>query len=365
MTVQTIFEFIVALVTLIILHEFGHFIACKLFRVEVEEFGIGLPSPNPILLFEAGGTKFTFNWLLLGGFVRPKGENDPSIPSGLAAASPWKRIFVFLAGPVMNLTVGIFLYAMIFTRFGSPEPVLNQVQIIVPTDKAYVDSPANQAGLQTCDIIKSVNGQAINDPDVLSGLINGNRGNLVTVDYLRNGETNEVTLTPRTEAETPAGQGATGIILEYPIIFSRLSLYAIGARSVEAVYQHASALISLPGKLLRKQIPADQGRLVGFKGMYDIYSSMRNGGGTIGACLPRGVNVLSFFAAITISLGLLNLLPIPALDGGQILFALPEIILRRRIPPQYAGLINGIFLLLMISLLLFINLQDFINPFKP
>jgi regulator of sigma E protease len=365
MTVQTIIEFIIALVALIILHEFGHFIACRIFKIEVEEFGLGLPSPKPIVLFESGGTKFTFNWLFLGGFVRPKGENDPKVPGGLSAASPWKRIGVFLAGPVMNLAAGVLLFAMIFARFGSPEVVPNQVQIIVPTTKEYVDSPANQAGLQSCDIIETVNGQAVTDFDVLSAAIQANRGKLVTVTYLRNGESTEVTLTPRTEQDTPEGQGATGISLGYPYKFSRLSWIAISTRSLDAVYQHAYALISLPGKLIRKQVPAEQGRLVGFKGMYDIYSSMRNGGGTIGTCLPKSVNVLNFFAAITISLGLLNLLPIPALDGGQILFALPEIIFRRRIPPEYAGLINGIFLLLMIGLLLFVNLQDFINPFKP
>lgn len=365
MTVQTIIEFIVALVALIIIHEFGHFIACKLFRVEVEEFGLGLPSPKPILLFKAGGTKFTFNWLFLGGFVKAKGENDPNVPGGLAAANPWVRIGVFLAGPLMNLTVGVLLYAMIFSRYGSPTEVLNQVQIIVPTGSDYANTPANQAGLKTCDIIQSVNGQAITNPDMLSSIINTNRGKQITLTYLRGSVTNQVTLTPRTVQDTPQGQGATGTLVGYPFLFDRLPWYTVAARSVDAVYLNASAIVSLPGKLIRKQIPANEGRLVGFKGMYDIYSSMRNGTGTVGACLPRGVNVLSFFAAITISLGLLNLLPIPALDGGQILFALPEIILRRRIPPEYAGVINGVFLLLMIGLLLFINLQDFIHPFKP
>lgn len=365
MTAQTIIEFIIALIALIILHEFGHFIACKLFRVEVEEFGLGLPSPKPILLFEAGGTKFTFNWLFLGGFVRAKGENDPKVPGGLAAASPWKRIGVFLAGPLMNLAMGVMLYAMIFGHFGSPTEVPNQVQIIVPTGSVYNNTPANQAGLKSCDIIESVNGQVITNTETLISTINSNRGKQVTVAYQRDGKSNQVTLTPRTVQDTPEGQGATGIITGYRFLFDRLSLVAIGTRSVEVVYQNASALVTLPGKLIRKQIPAQEGRLVGFKGMYDIYSSMRNGSGTIGACLPRGVNVLSFFAAITISLGLLNLLPIPALDGGQILFALPEIVLRRRIPPEYAGVINGLFLLLMIGLLIFINLQDFIHPFHP
>jgi regulator of sigma E protease len=365
MTIQTIIEFIVALVSLIIIHEFGHFIACKLFRVEVEEFGLGLPSPKPILLFKAGGTKFTFNWLLLGGFVKPKGENDPNIPGGLAAASPWVRIGVFLAGPLMNLTVGVLLYVLIFARYGSPVEVLNQVQIIVPTGSDYTNTPANQAGLKSCDIIQSVNGMAVTNTNILTTTINSNRGNPVTLTYLRGGKVNQTTLIPRTVQDTPEGQGAIGTLVGYPYLFDRLPWYTVATRSVDAVYQHASALVSLPGKLIRKQIPAQQGRLVGFKGMYDIYSSMRNGNATIGGCLPRSVNVLSFFSAITISLGLLNLLPIPALDGGQILFTLPEIILKRRIPPEYAGVINGIFLLLLIGLLLFVNLQDFIHPFKP
>lgn len=365
MTIQTIIEFIVALVALIILHEFGHFLACKLFRVEVEEFGLGLPSPKPILLFNAGGTKFTFNWLFLGGFVRPKGENDPNIAGGLAAASPWVRIGVFLAGPTMNLLAGVLLYALIFSRFGSPEVIPNQVQIIVPRGSEYNDTPANKAGLKSCDIIQTVNSQVITDTDTLSDIIHANRGNTITLTYLRDGKTSEVSLIPRTEEDTPEGQGATGTLLVYPYKFSSLPITTVGTRSVDAVYQYAAAFVTFPGKLIRKEVPAEQGRLIGFKGMYDIYSSMRTGEGSIGTCLPSSINVLSFFAAITISLGLLNLLPIPALDGGQILFTLPEIIFRKRIPPEYAGMINAIFLLLLIGLLLYINLQDFINPFTP
>ena len=102
MTIQLIIEFIIALAMLIFVHELGHFIICKLLKIEVEEFGFGYP-PRALTIFERGGTKFTLNWLPFGGFVRPKGENDPSIAGGMAAASPWKRIAVLLAGPTMNL----------------------------------------------------------------------------------------------------------------------------------------------------------------------------------------------------------------------------------------------------------------------
>ena len=201
MTLQMILEFIVALVTLVILHEVGHFIACKLFRVEVEEFGIGLPSPNPIVLFRAGGTKFTFNWLLLGGFVRPKGESDPDVPGGLAAASPWKRIAVFLAGPTTNLLVGVLLYAIIYSRYGLPIGVLDRVQIV----EVASSSPASNAGLQACDMVESVNGQKIDGMDPFSSSSNPACGQPVRLALLRDGQITEVTLVPR--SNPPEGGG--------------------------------------------------------------------------------------------------------------------------------------------------------------
>jgi regulator of sigma E protease len=358
MTLQMILEFFVALVTLVILHEVGHFLACKLFRVEVEEFGIGLPSPNPIVLFQAGGTKFTFNWLLLGGFVRPKGENDPSVPGGLAAASPWKRIAVFLAGPITNLLVGVLLYAIIYTRYGLPIAVPDKVQIV----EVVASSPALNAGLQACDIIDSVNGRKIDSFDTLSNIIDSTLGQPVQLAYLRDGQMTEVTLVPRTNP--PEGQGAMGVIISNQLGFEPMPWYDVISNSFQGVYLYARELVTLPMRLIRHEIPASQGRLVGFKGMYDIYSTVRQG--NAGFCrTPSLLNVLGFFSAITISLGLLNLLPIPALDGGQILFALPEILFRRRIPQRYANIINAIFLLLLILLILYVNIQDFIRPVTP
>jgi regulator of sigma E protease len=357
MTVQLILEFVVALVTLVIIHELGHFIACKLFKVEVEEFGLGLPSPNPIVLFRAGGTRFTFNWLLLGGFVRPKGENDPSVPGGLAAARPWVRIGVFLAGPLMNLLVGVLLYATIYLRYGLPSAVTEQVQIMSVAPK----SPAMQAGIQACDTVESVNGEKIDNLDTLHNIIYANLDQPILLAYRHGEQVVEATVVPR--SNPPAGEGAIGIGMGNPIQFSPSPWYKALPNGLHATYNYIHELLALPVRLIRRQANPAEGRLVGFKGMYDIYADVRQNN-TI-ACTPRLLNVIGFYAAITLSLGLLNLLPIPALDGGQILFILPEILFRRRIPPQYAGWINAIFLMLLIFLMLFINLQDFINPFEP
>src|SRR5687767_6161854 len=96
-TLLTLLVFILAFGGMVIIHEFGHFIVARLCKIEVEEFGIGLPTPGALTLFTWQGTRFTLNWLPLGGFVRPKGENDPTVPGGLAAANPWARLAVLFA----------------------------------------------------------------------------------------------------------------------------------------------------------------------------------------------------------------------------------------------------------------------------
>src|SRR5215211_1923146 len=112
-TVLTWIVFILAFGGMVLIHEFGHFIAARLCGIEVEEFGIGLPTPGALTLFTWQGTRFTLNWLPLGGFVRQKGENDPNITGGLSSASAWKRLAVLVAGPVMNLITSVIVFSII------------------------------------------------------------------------------------------------------------------------------------------------------------------------------------------------------------------------------------------------------------
>src|SRR5690606_23678589 len=128
---MTLILFVVALVSLIVVHELGHFFAAKLSGIKVKEFGIGLP-PRVLTLFKWGETDFTLNALPLGGFVLPEGENDPEVPSGLAAAPPLKRIFVLLAGPAMNLLAAVALYFIIFMQIGTPDLSKVQVMAVAP-----------------------------------------------------------------------------------------------------------------------------------------------------------------------------------------------------------------------------------------
>lgn len=344
-----ILQFAGALAALIFIHELGHFIAARLLKIEVEEFGLGLP-PRLLTLFTVGGTRFTLNSIPLGGFVRPKGENDPNIPGGLAAASPWVRLGVLVAGPIANLLIGVLLYAVIFSKIGFP--VLDQVQII----EVMPNSPAEQAGLRPGDLILKVNDQEIKSTRSLSENIYSHLDEPIQLTYSRQGQQVTVTLVPR--SQPPEGEGAIGIVMSNPT--RKVNVLTAIPTGVVAVYHHSREILTFPIRMIQGQISPQEGRLVGLKGMFDLYQNIQESQPPPN--VPQEINILGFFATITISLGLLNLLPIPALDGGRIMFALPEIVLRRRIPPQYENAINLVSFALLLMLLLFINLQDFVNP---
>jgi regulator of sigma E protease len=349
MSIALIIEFVAVLAAMIFLHEFGHFIACKILGVEVEEFGFGIP-PRALTMFTLGGTKFTLNWLPLGGFVRPKGENDPDVPGGLGAAKPWKRIAMFLAGPTMNLLTALAIFIFVYALVGYL-PDRNKVQLVGISP----DSPAATVGLQTGDILVSVEGVAIHSLDSVKPIIYNNLGKPITFTIERNGTTYQYVITP---LANPGSSGAVGILMSYPT-----KPYNFMAAIPEGFYSmsdYMKQLFSVVAQVVRGQSASPDARLVGIKGMFDLFASVSQSTTTTG--VPRSANVLVFIASISISLGIMNLLPIPALDGGRILFVLPELFFHRRIPPKYEVWVNFISFALLILLMLFINLQDFIHP---
>jgi regulator of sigma E protease len=350
MSLEIIIEFAIGIVLLIFLHEFGHFLACKMLGIGVEEFGFGFP-PRIAVLFERGGTKFTINALPLGGFVRPKGEMDPEIKDGLAGAHPFKRILVMLAGPTMNILTAAILFFGIFAIIGTM-PDRNRVLV----GEVQPGSPASAAGLQAGDILVSIDGTNYHSPDTIHNEIYSNLGDPLVFVYERNGVPHSVIITP-VKNPTPTG-GAVGVGLTYAE--KPFNFFGAIPESFMSLRDYASTLFTTIGQVIGGQANSADTRLTGFKGMYDMYAYVRQAPSAPG--IPKVANVMSFFAIISFSLGFMNLLPIPPLDGGKIVFALPELVVHRRIPVKYEVWVSSIAFLILIILMLYINAQDFIHP---
>lgn len=330
-------QFIAGLAVLIFVHELGHFLAARLFKVNVEEFGIGFP-PRLVKLFEHQGTEYTLNWIPLGGFVRLGGENDPDVPGGFGSASPFARLAILFAGPFTNILVGLALGTALF--FSRGEPILDQVLVY----QVAPGSPADQAGLQANDRFVSFEGQTIDSVQKLQTLIAENLDEESELVIQRGNELLTLGLMPR--SNPPDGEGAIGVILDNPT--RPITLTRAANQSVIASYEYVRNLVILPVRMAQGDVSPEEGRLVGYKGMYDIYREIQN--------------PMWFFTIISISLGIMNLLPIPALDGGRIILILPEILFRRRVPAKFENALHLIGFALLILLLIYVNLQDFINP---
>jgi len=359
-TILTWLVFILAFGGMVIIHEFGHFIVARLCKIEVEEFGIGLPTPGALTLFTWQGTRFTLNWLPLGGFVRPKGENDPNIEGGLAAASPWKRLAVLFAGPLMNLLTAVVIYSIIFTRVGVPDT--NRVLVT----SVVAESPAALAGFQDGDIFISGNEQPIRSYDELRVIVDANVDNPVAFLIDRGGQQIELSATPRLNDAEGRIMIGVGLGVPFKSATSWVDTLNLGARYT---YLNIRALISLPAQMIRGSLAPEQGRLIGLKGIYDIFSQTvsRDVEATTSAPastnpLDQPVRTLELIAALSISLGIFNLFPFPALDGGRIIFVLPELIFRRRVPAQFENLVHGLGMTVLLLFMIYVNVMDFVNP---
>ncbi len=357
--------FILALGGMIFVHELGHFIAARAVGVEVEEFGFGLPSKKLVTLFTWQGTEFTIHALPLGGFIRPKGENDPNIPGGLAAANPWKRLVVLFAGPLMNLITAVIVFSFLISSEGVAIPGSIKIDSISP------NSPAQQADVQSGDLLLAINGEKVAEVPQAIAIIQANLDKPVELLIDRGGEELTIVATPlstRTKSE-----GALGVALGYPTRPATFIESVTGGFTITGL--QAGTIVYLPVALIQGAIAPADARFIGFKGIFDMFNvavkedvssrqevaAAQTSGATTSTSQPTNWT-LNLIGMLSISLGVMNLFPIPALDGGRILFTLPEILFRKRVPTEWENTVNGIAMLLLISLMLFVNVMDFVNP---
>jgi len=344
--VSDFFLFIIVLSVLLIGHELGHFLVGKIRGVKIEEFGLGFP-PRALTLFEAGGVNYSLNWIPFGGFVRFAGEDNPDIQNGLASSSKLTRTLVLSAGPAANIILGFLAFLMAY-KFAAPD--INRVLIA----EVLEETPAYTAGILAGDIVEFVDDAPIKGIEDMQIAIRAKLGKTTHVVVNREGQIVELTMIPR--VEFPDDQGPIGVTLSYPT--AQMGWLEASRWGVDSVKDQITMILKLPGRLLSGQASPEEARLSGLKGIHDMLAWAS----TIDQASDRPFITLNLIGVISVGLALANLLPFPALDGGRLMFVLYEVIFRRRISPRFEGFAHAIGFAILIFLMVYINLQDFINP---
>lgn len=316
--------FIIVLSLLVLVHELGHFWAARKFGVEVEEFGFGLP-PKARTLFKKNGTEYSLNWLPLGGFVRLLGEDGDRIINPLKrrkafyAQAAWKKAVILLAGVTMNFILGFLIFSLVYAFVGVPELYGERVVVV----EVASGSPADIAGIEEGDVMYRVGSEEVDSVDEFIESVSNDRGvsvrffvGTMNIDGSFSDAAREVEMIPR--IDPPEGEGALGVtVAGLPEVrYSKKPWYLAPIYGVKTGFEEAY--------LWSKEI---------FIGMISMFKDMLTGNLPAGASGPVGIAkatkkaaaggflVLARFVAIlSINLGVFNLLPIPILDGGRLVF---------------------------------------------
>lgn len=343
----TVVSFLVVMSILVFVHELGHFLVAKRNKIIVEEFAFGYP-PRLVKLGERGGTVYAINAIPFGGYVKLRGEEDPTDPHSFAAASKRARAATLLAGVGMNFMLAIILFAAVTLLTGVPDTARPGAVI----KEVASETPAALAGLQPEDRIIRADETAIASPADLQRYTRSHLGQPVvyTVARPRAASADEqiltFTITPRTDP--PPGQGALGVSIGAAIRPATLP------EAAWAGVQNTGNVIAMtflvPATLIREGRPIAD---AGFMGPVGI--AVTTGDVVRTAAARQTIEpVLVFVALLSAALGITNLLPIPGLDGGRLVFVLLEAVRGRRIEPAQEGLVHLVglgFLLLLVSVL--------------
>lgn len=363
---MTIIIFILVLVALIVVHEFGHFVTAKWFGMRVEEFGLGYP-PRAAVFARRKGTEYTLNWLPFGGFVKIKGEDDTELAEhdSFAGKPRWQQASVLLAGIAMNLLFA-WLLVSITLAIGTPrgltvEEAAQAPDAVLIVSQILPGSPAARAGLMPGDIIERAsageNSFSGFDADAFTSFVAKSAGKVVTLDIQRNGVEQSLTATPTTHTVANAPERAALGIGVAP--FGTLSVAWWDAPITGAAYT-AAATADIAGGLLHFFASivtgtADLSQVAGPVGI----------AGAVGTASHNGVAaLLTLTAIISINLALINVIPVPALDGGRLLFVLIEAIIRKPLPKSIANAANTVGFGLLILLMLVVTAHDVFKIFS-
>jgi regulator of sigma E protease len=332
--------FLLVLGILVIFHEFGHFIFAKRFGVRVSDFAVGF---GPTLWsVKRGDTTYRLNLLPLGGYCKMVGEDeadDHSADPGNFQHKPlWQRFVIIVAGPVFNLLLAAVAFTFIAVAIGMPGPRTNIVEIVQP------NTPAAHAGFRPGDQIELLNGRAFASGDEIVDYIHARPNETIDVGLLRDGEI--VHMQVKTTAVDQAGKkiGIFGFVPRVPM--QRVGLLQGTQFGVTRVFTTIAEDVV---GLTEAAVHHDASVIAGPVGIARMFISVESAG---------WVWTLNLAAMISVLLGFFNLLPIPALDGGRLVFLLVEAIRGRPVDPEKEGLVHLTGFAVLMVLVAFITYHD-------
>jgi regulator of sigma E protease len=366
----TILAFIGVLVVLVLVHELGHFIVAKRAGITVQEFGIGFPPRVGSMVWH--GTRYSLNWIPLGGFVKMLGEDgdveaDRMRKRGLSEAAVdkamegafnrrpvWVRIVVLLAGVAMNFLLAAVLFAVALSL------PAQQGRGPLKVTEVQAGSPAVTAGLQIDDVIEAADGRTFPVSRDLTAYVKSRAGHLVELTVLRSGEEIAIPVTPRalSQAEEAKGLGAVGFSYE-PERYVGVPPSASnpGEAAWEGFIAAGDLALKIPGGLASA-----------VAGLLGLAPDAGTAVGPIGIASETGkvlrapfVSQLIFVGILSVNLAVLNVLPFPPLDGGRIAVVAIEAVRRRRLPAEREALVYLTGFMVLILLVILISIRDVAN----
>lgn len=358
----SIIIFIITLLVLVLIHEFGHFLVAKRFGIKVLEFGFGIPPK--IWGKKIGETIYSLNWLPLGGFVRLLGEDEVDMVTvgtkGLhskdfRAKTVWQRIMVVVAGVTMNLVLAwiLFYIVIIAQNFKIIYPVIEPGVYI---GRVEANFPAQQAGIKPGEKLISVDGQKASDIDTARKLIKAKEGLPVTLTLGDSDGNNprQVNVTPKKVDKDVL----IGVIFS-PIPFKQYStpvekLFSGITYSWDLTRVTFIGLGNLIGQLFYGDFGKVSQSVSGPVGLAVITNEILSSGGIMMVLLPY----LWFVGVISLTLSIFNVLPIPALDGGRLLFLVIEAISGQRIKENVERLVHQVGFAVLLALALLVTYSD-------
>lgn len=320
---------------LILVHELGHFLVAKRVGIQVDEFAIGM---GPLIVGKKwGGTQYSLRLLPIGGYNKMAGmEPGENNPSGFNAKSVAQRTGVISAGSLMNIALALVLFVILFALLGVPSDV-NVVGDVSP------EGPAAVAGILPGDRILDIDGEETSTWTEIVEIIHAKPGEALTMTLEKNGQEVTVNVVPEYDAEYQ--RGLIGI-KQSTETTGFLEAIVLGTKNTINL---TIAIFAGLGNMILGRIPAEVAGPVGIVGLVGDVAKLGLG------------NILSFTALLSLNLGLINLLPIPALDGSRLVFLAYEGIKGKPIAPEKENMVHLVGFTLLLMLMVIITYKDILR----